>query len=76
MDTLTLTQVQEAAILYLNTRKRPNDHRAVRKAARMVRAYCEKQGYQAAEIPQLIRDMFDMARLERDAAAFNAEVFS
>jgi hypothetical protein len=63
----TLTQVQEAAIFYFNTRKRPNDHRAVRKAARMVRAYCEKQGYKAEEIPQLIRDMFDVARLERDA---------
>ena len=63
----TLTQVQEAAIFYFNTRKRPNDHRATRKAARMVRIYCEKQGYKAEEIPQLIRDMFDVARLERDA---------
>lgn len=63
----TLTQVQEAAIFYFNTRKRPNDHRATRKAAHMVRTYCEKQGYKAEEIPQLIRDMFDVARLERDA---------
>lgn len=62
---VTLTQVQEDAINYALRAKRPNDHRVIRKAARMVRAYCEKHAYTREQIDHCVHDMFDMLNLEK-----------
>lgn len=67
MTNQTLTQVQEAAVEYNLRAARPNDFRVVRKTTRIVRSYCEAQGYPVDQVPQLVRDMWDTVELERFA---------
>ena len=67
MISQTLTQVQESAIEYALRSKRPNSHRTRRKTCRIVRDYCEAQGYTAEQATQCVRDTLDMIALERNA---------
>lgn len=61
----TLTQVQEAAIAYALNSQRPKALRTRRKTCRMVRDYCEAQGYTPAQVSMCVRDMLDVLELER-----------
>lgn len=63
----TLTSIQEAAIAYLHSRTRKNDHRVRRYASRMVREFCEARGYSEMETSQCVRDMWDVYKLEVEA---------
>lgn len=63
----TLTSTQEAAIAYLHSRTR-KDHRVRRVASRMVREFCEARGYSEMETTLAVRDMWDVYKLEAEAA--------
>lgn len=64
----TLTEIQEAAIAYNLRSQRPDSQRTQRKTGRMVREYCEAQGYTKEETSACVRDMWDVLALERGAA--------
>lgn len=61
----TLTTIQEAAIQYLQSRSRPNDHRCHRKASRMVRDWCAAHGWDQESTGHAVRDMWDVYELQR-----------
>lgn len=63
----TLTTIQEAAINYLHSRSRPNDHRCHRVARRMVKEWCAAHGWNDQDAGQAARDMFDVWQLQRAA---------
>ncbi len=63
----TLTSIQDAAIDYLNSRSRPNDHRCHRKAWRMVKEWCVARGWSEQDAGQAARDMWDVWQLQRAA---------
>jgi hypothetical protein len=63
----SLTAVQQEAVDYSLRTKRPNDHRVIRKASRMVRDFCKGNGYTQEQTAECVRDMWDVVRLERNA---------
>lgn len=64
----TLTSIQEAAIVYMHSRSRPNDVRCKRVAFRMVKEWCAAHGWNEHDALQAARDMWDVWQLEKAAA--------
>jgi hypothetical protein len=65
VEIITLTQIQQSAVDYALRAKRPNDYRVRRKTGRIVREWCEKQGYTAEQTAACMRDTHDMVALGR-----------
>lgn len=63
----TLEQVQRYAIDYRLRARFPDQLRTVRCFARIVRDYCKLKGYTQASTDAVVKDAFDVYKLERNA---------